>query len=91
MTTPRQEDYLKEIFLLESTGRETTVAVLAKRLGLNMSSVTILIRRLVKSKMLDHEHYGSLYLTVEGRRKALLVYRRYEGLRAFFHEHGFSR
>jgi DtxR family Mn-dependent transcriptional regulator len=86
MITIRQEDYLKEIFLLEITGREITVTDLAKRLRLSLSTITIGVRRLVKAKMLDHERYGSLCLTIEGRQKALLIYRRYEGLRAFFHE-----
>jgi DtxR family Mn-dependent transcriptional regulator len=86
MTTVRMEDYLKEIFLLENTGHNITVSMVAERLGLNTSTVTLAVQKLVRAKMLDHEHRGLLYLTAEGRRKGLLVYHRYEGLRAFFHE-----
>jgi DtxR family Mn-dependent transcriptional regulator len=86
MITARIEDYLKEIFLLEKTGRDITVTEVAERLGINVSPVTNMVRKLVRAKMLDHKRYDFLYLTEEGRRKALLIYRRYEGLRAFFHE-----
>jgi DtxR family Mn-dependent transcriptional regulator len=86
MITARIEDYLKEIFLLESTGRDITVTDLAKRLGITKGTVTATVQKLVQAKMLNHERYGSLHLTPGGRRKGLSVYRRHEGLRAFFHE-----
>jgi DtxR family Mn-dependent transcriptional regulator len=86
MITARVEDYLKEIFLIESTGRDITVTELAKRLGVTKATVTATVKRLVGAKMLNHEHYGSLYLTDDGRRKGLSIYRRHEGLRSFFQE-----
>jgi DtxR family Mn-dependent transcriptional regulator len=86
MITARIEDYLEEIFLLESTGRDITVTDLAERLGITKGTVTVTVQKMVEAKMLNHERYGSLHLTAEGRRKGLLVYRRHEGLRAFFHE-----
>jgi DtxR family Mn-dependent transcriptional regulator len=86
MTTTRIEDYLKEIFLLENTGRNVTITDVAERLKINRSCVTVMVQKLVQAKMLHHERYGSLHLTVEGRQRGFLVYRRYEGLRAFFHE-----
>ncbi|MDR1977911.1 MAG: winged helix-turn-helix transcriptional regulator [Synergistaceae bacterium] len=39
MMTARIEDYLKEIFLLEKTGRDITVTEVAERLGINVSPV----------------------------------------------------
>jgi DtxR family Mn-dependent transcriptional regulator len=84
--TARIEDYVKEIFLLESTGREITVTDLAKRLGVTKATASATVKRLAQAKILNHEHYGSLSLTAEGRREGFSVYRRHEGLRAFFHE-----
>ncbi|MDR1977898.1 MAG: metal-dependent transcriptional regulator [Synergistaceae bacterium] len=86
MITARIEDYLEEIFLLESTGRDITVTDLADRLGITKGTVTVTVQKMVDAGMLNHERYGSLHLTLEGRLKGLLVYRRHEGLRAFFHE-----
>ena len=86
MITARIEDYLEEIFLLESTGRDITVTDLAERLGITKGTVTATVQKMVDAGMLNHERYGSLHLTEKGRLKGLLVYRRHEGLRAFFHE-----
>lgn len=86
MITARIEDYLEEIFLLESTGRDITVTDLAERLSITKGTVTATVQKLVDAGMLKHERYGSLHLTEDGRRKGLEVYRRHEGLRAFFHE-----
>ncbi|MDR1874275.1 MAG: metal-dependent transcriptional regulator [Synergistaceae bacterium] len=86
MITARTEDYLEEIFLLECTGREITVTDLAERLGITKGTVTATVQKLVEVNLLKHERYGALHLTRDGRQKGLMVYRRHEGLRAFFHE-----
>jgi len=86
MITARIEDYLEEIFLLESTGRDITVTGLAERLSITKGTVTATVQKMVDAGMLNHERYGSLHLTKEGRRNGLLIYHRHEGLRAFFHE-----
>ena len=86
MLTPRIEDYLEELFLLESTGREVTVTDLADRLKITKGTVTATIQKLVELEQVKHERYGNLHLTEEGRRKGMTVYRRHEGFRSFFHE-----
>ena len=63
-----------------------TVTDLAERLGITKGTVTVTVQKMVEAGMLNHERYGSLHLTMEGRLKGLMVYRRHEGLRAFFHE-----
>lgn len=86
MITARIEDYLEELFLLESTGRIVTVTDLAERLKITKGTVTATVQKLVDQGFLNHERYGALHLTDSGRRKGLVVFRRHEGLRAFFHE-----
>lgn len=86
MITARIEDYLEELFLLESTGRTVTVTDLAERLKITKGTVTATVQKLVDQGFLNHERYGALHLTDSGRRKGLVVFRRHEGLRAFFHE-----
>jgi DtxR family Mn-dependent transcriptional regulator len=86
MVTARIEDYLEEIFLLESTGRNVSVTDIAKRLGVTKGTVTAAARKMVEAGVLNHERYGSLHLTEKGRLKGLSLYQRHEGLRAFFHE-----
>jgi DtxR family Mn-dependent transcriptional regulator len=86
MITARIEDYLEEIFLIESTGRDITVTDLAERMGITKGTVTATVQKMVEAGMLNHERYGTLYLTEEGRKKGLMVHRRHQGLHAFFHE-----
>lgn len=86
MITARIEDYLEELFLLESTGRSVTVTDLAERLKITKGTVTATVQKLVELELVNHERYGTLHLTEAGRRKGMIVFRRHEGFRAFFHE-----
>jgi DtxR family Mn-dependent transcriptional regulator len=54
--------------------------------------VTAALKKLGESGLLEHERYGDVILTVEGRGRALDVYRRHEFLADFFMRIlGFSR
>ena len=86
MITPRIEDYLEELFLIESTGHEVTVTGLAERLKITKGTVTATVQKLVELELVEHERYGTLHLTDSGRSKGMSVFRRHEGFRAFFHE-----
>ncbi|MBQ4469187.1 MAG: metal-dependent transcriptional regulator [Synergistaceae bacterium] len=86
MITARIEDYLEELFLLESTGRSVTVTDLAERLKITKGTVTATVQKLVELELVKHERYGNLHLTEAGRLKGMTVFRRHEGFRAFFHE-----
>lgn len=86
MITARIEDYLEEIFLIESTGNDVTVTGLAERLKITKGTVTATIQKLVDLGLVKHERYGALHLTNEGRHKGMVTFRRHEGFRAFFHE-----
>ena len=86
MITARIEDYLEELFLLESTGRSVTVTDLADRLKITKGTVTATVQKLVELELVNHARYGTLHLTEAGRQKGMTVFRRHEGFRAFFHE-----
>ncbi len=86
MLSPRIEDYLEELFLLESTGRKITVTDLADRLKITKGTVTATIQKMTELELVNHERYGTLHLTDAGRRKGMTVFHRHEGFRAFFHE-----
>ena len=86
MITARIEDYLEELFLLESTGSSVTVTELAERLKITKGTVTATIQKLADLELVEHVRYGTLHLTEEGRRKGMITFRRHEGFRAFFHE-----
>ncbi len=90
--TARVEDYLEAVLDIEMSGEIATVTQLAKNLGVTKATVTAALKKLTTSGLLDHEHYGDVILTDEGREKALAVYRRHEFLTDFFIRIlGFSR
>lgn len=86
MLSPRIEDYLEELFLIESTGSDVTVTDLAERLKITKGTVTATVQKLVELKLVNHERYGNLHLTPEGRKQGAITFRRHEGFREFFHE-----
>lgn len=90
--TARVEDYLEAVLEIEMTGEIATVTQLAKNLGVTKATVTAALKRLKLVQLLEHERYGDVLLTEEGRQKALAVYRRHEFLADFFVRIlGFSR
>ena len=90
--TSRIEDYLEAILEIEMSGEVATVTQIAKNLGVTKATVTAVLKKLKNSSLLEHEHYGDVILTDEGREKALAVYRRHEFLTDFFVRIlGFSR
>jgi DtxR family Mn-dependent transcriptional regulator len=90
--TARVEDYLEAVLEIEMSGEIATVTQLAKNLGVTKATVTAAMKRLKIDELLEHERYGDVILTAEGREKALAVYRRHEFLTDFFVRIlGFSR
>lgn len=90
--TARVEDYLEAILEIEMSGEVATVTQIAKNLGVTKATVTAALKRLKIVELLEHERYGDVILTEEGRQRALVVYRRHEFLSDFFVRIlGFSR
>jgi len=80
------EDYLKEIYKLEvERGRATTVA-LAERRGVSPPSVTSMLKKLAALKLVEHERYRGVKLTVAGRKAAVEVVRHHRLLEQYLAE-----
>lgn len=62
-----QEDYLKEIYLMDLKGKEVRVTDIALKLGISKPSVNKAVNLLKQMGYISHEHYGSIELTPEGR------------------------
>lgn len=90
--TARVEDYLEAVLEIEMSGEIATVTQLAKNLGVTKATITAALKKLHDAGLLEHERYGDVILTEDGREKALAVYRRHEFLSDFFVRIlGFSR
>lgn len=78
------QNYLKVIWNAgEWSTDPVTTSVVAERMGLRLSSVSDAIRRLAEQGLVDHERYGAITLTAEGRRLALAMVRRHRLIETF--------
>ena len=82
--TASQEDYLEAIFHIVAQKQAARAKDIAKRLEVNMSSVTGALQALVNKGLINYAPYEVITLTPRGRKIAEDVVRRHEVLRDFF-------
>jgi len=78
------QDYLEAILLCERKHRFVRTKHLAERLRVKSPSVHAAVKELTHLGLVEHESYGHIELTPEGRREAELVYSRHKTLYRFF-------
>ena len=79
------EDYLETILALQTTKTVARSKDIAEKLDIKRGSVTGMLKKLAKSKLVNYEPYGYVTLTPEGREIALEIERRHIFLKDFFH------
>ena len=84
--SPRLEDYLEALFLLETSGNRQTVTALAENLKLTKGTIATVIKKMVEQDLVWHESYGGIRLTGKGRQIGWEVYMKHERLTSFFHD-----
>lgn len=88
METHAEENYLKAIY---SLSENSTAAVLtsdvANHIQSKPSSVTDMVKRLSAKKLVDYKKYKGVYLTVEGKQKALHIIRKHRLWELFLVKH----
>ena len=80
--SPIQEDYLKQILLLERRGPVGTQA-LASRLGVRPATVTGMVQRLARLGLVQYRPYSGTRLTEGGRQVALEMVRHHRLLETY--------
>lgn len=80
------EDYLKAIYVLQSEGETASTTSIAKALDVSSASVTNMLKRLAKMKLLEHESYKGAKLTPAGIKIALEVLRHHRLLELYLKE-----
>ncbi|HUS04618.1 MAG TPA: metal-dependent transcriptional regulator [Dehalococcoidia bacterium] len=80
------EDYLERIAMLAQEHGVVRVTQLSKALAVKKPSVTAALNKLSERELVNHEKYGYVELTAEGKRIAQDVFRRHEALRKFLVE-----
>jgi DtxR family Mn-dependent transcriptional regulator len=91
LTTVAQ-DYLKVIWTVQEWSLEKiSTKLLAEKLGVSASTASESIRKLADQGLVNHEKYGAVTLTEEGRRAALAMVRRHRLMETFLvRELGYS-
>jgi DtxR family Mn-dependent transcriptional regulator len=80
------QDYLEAILLCERKHRFVRTKHLAERLGVKSPSVHTAVKELTHLGLVEHESYGHIELTPEGRKEAKSVYSKHKVLYHFFAE-----
>ena len=80
------EDYLKAIYVLEAEGEAATTTSIASAMKVSSASVTNMLKKLAKMKLLNHESYKGATLTASGRKIALEVLRHHRLLELYLQE-----
>jgi DtxR family transcriptional regulator, Mn-dependent transcriptional regulator len=80
------QDYLKEIYKLQSTGERATTSAIARRLGVAPSSATSMLKKLAALGLAEHAPYRGAELTEPGKKIALEVIRHHRLLEQYLAE-----
>jgi DtxR family Mn-dependent transcriptional regulator len=77
------QDYVREIWKLESEGGRATTSALADRLDVSAPSVTAMLKKLASLGLVEHRRYHGATLTPKGERVALEVIRHHRLLEEY--------
>ena len=77
------QDYLKEIYKLQSEGTKPTTTAIARRMGVAPSSATSMLKKLAALGLADHSPYKGVELTETGTQIALEVVRHHRLLEQY--------
>ncbi|MBP6960223.1 MAG: metal-dependent transcriptional regulator [Thermotogaceae bacterium] len=78
------EDYIKVIFDLTQAAPVARVKDIAESVGVSLPSVTNAMKRLKDLGYVNYEKYGLIYLTEEGKKRAITLLRVHQLLDTFF-------
>jgi DtxR family transcriptional regulator, Mn-dependent transcriptional regulator len=80
------QDYLKEIYKLQSEGTRPTTSAIARQLGVAPSSVTSMLKKLAALGLAEHSPYRGVELSQSGTKIALEVIRHHRLLEMYLAE-----
>jgi DtxR family transcriptional regulator, Mn-dependent transcriptional regulator len=80
------EDYIKAVYALQAFGEPVTTSAVASQLHIANGSVTGMLKKLSREKLLHYKPYQGVTLTTAGRRMALKIVRRHRLWEVFLAE-----
>lgn len=82
----KAQDYLKEIYKLQSAGGRATTSLLASRMEVTPPSASSMVKKLAALGLVEHARYRGVLLTETGERIALEVMRHHRLLELYLAE-----
>jgi DtxR family transcriptional regulator, Mn-dependent transcriptional regulator len=80
------QDYVKEIYKLQSSGTRATTTAIAKAMGVAPSSATSMLKKLAVLGLAEHAPYRGVELSEQGQKIALEVIRHHRLLEQYLAE-----
>lgn len=87
MLTQASEDYLKAIYQLQQASEAATTSAIAALLGVTPASVTNMLKKLARLRLVVHTPYHGVQLTEGGRIVALEVVRHHRLIELYLSRH----
>lgn len=84
--TEAQEDYLKQIFLIEEMRDSVPTQLLSEKLGVKPGSVTGMLKKLAEVNLVTHQRYKGVQLTEMGKKLALEIIRHHRLIELYLFE-----
>ena len=78
-----REDYLADIYRIQTSGQSVSTGEVAQRLGVSAASTSAMFKRLGQEGLVDYKSYGGVHLTPKGERAAAYIVRRHRLLERF--------
>jgi DtxR family Mn-dependent transcriptional regulator len=86
MLTSTMQDYLKAIFIILEQQDRATTSAMAERLNVAPASVTSMLKKLSKLKLITYERYQGVRFTRAGEKSALEIIRHHRLLERYLSE-----
>lgn len=80
------QEYIEVIHDLEKKNRVARIKDIARARGVTCANVSAAMSNLVRKSLIDHEQYGHVVLTAEGRRLARQLEKRHTAIKKFMSE-----
>lgn len=87
MPTRSTEDYLKQIYRLQSSGERSSTGSLAALLGISPASVSEMLGKLSSEGWISNKPYHGFRLTKKGERLAVNLVRKHRLVEVFLQQH----
>ena len=84
--TESLEMYLETISVLHEKNRVARVTDIARALGVSKPSVHVALHELERRGLIEHENYGEVFMTPEGKETSAAIRSRHETLTAFLRD-----